>query len=151
MHARNEIPSCDIHAPGRSLIIMSTCGIRSSHRNCFVCIKRKILGEEQKLWSSTLLYVSIYPFFRKFRGVKLTSHLHLVLRSRMRGSIPPLPQHAFMVWCSGEAQEQIYLCSSVNPCLTKHCCTAQQINLVSHNTWFRLTTGSSIETPRNQT
>jgi hypothetical protein len=25
------------------------------------------------------------------RGVKLTTHLHLVPRSRMRGTIPPLP------------------------------------------------------------
>jgi len=25
------------------------------------------------------------------RGVKVTSHLHLILRSRMRGAIPPLP------------------------------------------------------------
>jgi hypothetical protein len=33
------------------------------------------------------------------RGVKLTIHLHVVLRSRMRGAIPPLTQYAFMAWC----------------------------------------------------
>jgi hypothetical protein len=33
------------------------------------------------------------------QGVKLTSHLRLVPRSRMRGAIPPLRQYAFMVWC----------------------------------------------------
>jgi hypothetical protein len=35
------------------------------------------------------------PFPRKQRGrdVKLTTHLHLVPRLRMRGAIPPLPQH----------------------------------------------------------
>jgi hypothetical protein len=27
----------------------------------------------------------------------------------MRGGIPPLPQYAFMVWCSVEAQGQLYL------------------------------------------
>jgi hypothetical protein len=27
-------------------------------------------------------------------------HLHLVPRSGMRGAIPPLPQYAFMAWCS---------------------------------------------------
>jgi hypothetical protein len=27
-------------------------------------------------------------------------HSHLVPRSRMRDAIPPLPQHAFMAWCS---------------------------------------------------
>jgi hypothetical protein len=32
--------------------------------------------------------------------VKLTTHLHLVPRSRMCGAIPPLPQYAFMAWCS---------------------------------------------------
>jgi hypothetical protein len=31
--------------------------------------------------------------------MKLTTHLHLVPRSRMRGSIPPLPQYVFMEWC----------------------------------------------------
>jgi len=31
--------------------------------------------------------------------VKLTTHLYLVQRSRMRGAIPPLPQHVFMTWC----------------------------------------------------
>jgi hypothetical protein len=38
----------------------------------------------------------------------LTTHLHIVPRSRMRGAIPPL-QYAFMAWCSVEAQEQLYL------------------------------------------
>jgi len=42
--------------------------------------------------------------------VKMTTHLHLVLRSGMRGVIPSLPQYASMVWCSfkGKAQEQLY-------------------------------------------
>jgi len=31
--------------------------------------------------------------------VKLTTHLHLVLWSRMHGIVPPLPQYAFMEWC----------------------------------------------------
>jgi hypothetical protein len=31
--------------------------------------------------------------------VKLTTHLHLVPKSRMRGAIHPLPQYVFMVWC----------------------------------------------------
>jgi hypothetical protein len=32
-------------------------------------------------------------------GVKLTTHLHLVPRSRMRGAIPPLLQYVFMARC----------------------------------------------------
>jgi hypothetical protein len=30
--------------------------------------------------------------------VKLTNRLYPVLRSRMRGAIPPLAQHVFMMW-----------------------------------------------------
>jgi hypothetical protein len=42
-------------------------------------------------------------------GMKLTSHLHLVLRWRMHGAVPPLPQYVFMVWCLVKAQGQLYL------------------------------------------
>jgi hypothetical protein len=42
-------------------------------------------------------------------GVKLTTHLHLVLRSRMPGAVPPLPQYAIMTWCSVKTQGQLYL------------------------------------------
>jgi hypothetical protein len=28
----------------------------------------------------------------------------------MSGAIPPLPQYAFMAWCSVEARGQIYIC-----------------------------------------
>jgi hypothetical protein len=41
--------------------------------------------------------------------VKLTTHLHVVLRSRISRAIPPLPQYIFMVWCSVKAQGQFYL------------------------------------------
>jgi hypothetical protein len=40
--------------------------------------------------------------------VKLTTQLHLVPRSRMCGAIPPLPQYAFMAWCSVEVRGQLY-------------------------------------------
>jgi len=45
------------------------------------------------------------------RAVKLTTHLYLMPRSRMAGTMNPLPQHAFMAWCSvkKETQEQLYL------------------------------------------
>jgi hypothetical protein len=32
-------------------------------------------------------------------GMKLTTQLHLVPMSIMRGTIPPLPQYVFMAWC----------------------------------------------------
>jgi hypothetical protein len=37
------------------------------------------------------------------RGVKLTPHLHLVPRSRMRGAKHQFPQYS-VVWCSDEAK-----------------------------------------------
>jgi hypothetical protein len=47
-------------------------------------------------------------------SVKLTTHLHLVPRSRMRGAIPPFPQYAFMAWCSVKAQGKLYLFYFIN-------------------------------------
>jgi len=41
--------------------------------------------------------------------MKLTTHLHLVLRLRMHGDIPPLTQDIFMVRCSVKAWGQLYL------------------------------------------
>jgi hypothetical protein len=44
-----------------------------------------------------------------FLGVKLTTHPHLLPWSKNDGAIPPLPQYAFMAWCSAKAQGQLYL------------------------------------------
>jgi hypothetical protein len=40
----------------------------------------------------------------KRQVMKLTTHIHLVPRSRMRGSIPALPKYTFMASCSVKAQ-----------------------------------------------
>jgi len=49
---------------------------------------------------------------RKKRKLKIivwnTSTSHLVPRSRMSGAIPPLPQYAFVTWCSVKAQGQLH-------------------------------------------
>jgi hypothetical protein len=49
--------------------------------------------------------------------MKLTTHLHLVLRSRIRGAVFPLPQYALMAWCLIKKKEQgplyLYLYLSV--------------------------------------
>jgi hypothetical protein len=50
-----------------------------------------------------------FPGGKATGGVKLTAHLHPVSRSRMRGTIPLLPQYAFVAWCSVKAQGQLYL------------------------------------------
>jgi len=44
----------------------------------------------------------------KTRSVKLTTHLHLVPRLKMRGAIHALPQYSFMTWCLVKAQGQLY-------------------------------------------
>jgi hypothetical protein len=45
-----------------------------------------------RLWNSLSLLSS------RYRDVKMTTHLHLVPRLRMRGDIPPFPQYVFMAW-----------------------------------------------------
>jgi hypothetical protein len=40
---------------------------------------------------------------------ELTTHLHLVPRSRMHGAIPSLP-HAFMVWCLVQHRDNFNMC-----------------------------------------
>jgi hypothetical protein len=52
--------------------------------------------------------------------VKLTTHLHLVPRSRISGDIPPLPHYAFMAWCSVKAQGQLYLYLEMKRPLGRH-------------------------------
>jgi hypothetical protein len=41
-------------------------------------------------------YQGLFLWGQSGRGVKVTTHLHLVPRSRIHGAIPPLPQHAFI-------------------------------------------------------
>jgi len=45
------------------------------------------------LWSSFISngYRGLFLWGQSGRGVKLTTHLHLVQSSTMRGAIPPLP------------------------------------------------------------
>jgi hypothetical protein len=56
----------------------------------------------ERLWGPPSLlsnrYQVLFPWGQSGRGVKLTTHLHLVPRSKMRRAIPPLPQYVFMAW-----------------------------------------------------
>jgi hypothetical protein len=45
-----------------------------------------------------------FPAGKAAEGVKLIIHLRLVPRSRIRGTIPPLPRYALIEWCSVTAQ-----------------------------------------------
>jgi hypothetical protein len=46
-----------------------------------------------------------FPGGKSSQGMKLTPHLHLVLRSRMCGAIPLLHQYIFIVWCLVENRD----------------------------------------------
>jgi len=47
--------------------------------------------------------------------VKLTAHLHLVSRSRTRGTIPPIPQYVFMVGCLVKHRDNFNFCLTFIP------------------------------------
>jgi hypothetical protein len=58
----------------------------------------------ERLWSPPILlskgYQGLFRWGWNGRGVKLTTHLQLVPRSRMSGAISPLPQYVFIAWWS---------------------------------------------------
>jgi hypothetical protein len=91
------------------------CSLTSWHTDC-------------NIWHSILLGASLYrpvtvgltqpPIQRVSGALSLRikrpgreADLHLVPRSRMRPAIPPLPQYAFMAWCSVKAQGQLHFTS----------------------------------------
>jgi hypothetical protein len=60
-----------------------------------------------RLWSPSSLLSNgyqLFPWRYNGRGVKLTTHLHLVPRSKLHGSIPSL----HIEWCSVKEQGQLY-------------------------------------------
>jgi hypothetical protein len=63
----------------------------------FVTVSKPALMSTQLLTQWVLRYTSDKRY--SGRGVKLTTHFHLVPRSRMRGDIPPVPQYVFLAWC----------------------------------------------------
>jgi hypothetical protein len=54
-----------------------------------------------------------FPGSKAARDMKLTTHLHLVLRSKNEWSYTSTPQYAFMAWCSVKGKGQLYLLHSV--------------------------------------
>jgi hypothetical protein len=71
-------------------------------RGITVSLGKKMFLKEQDSFSF-VFYLYILNWINNcsiYGCMKLTTHLHLGLRSRMRGAIPPLPQYAFMAWCS---------------------------------------------------
>jgi hypothetical protein len=68
---------------------------------------------QEWLWGPPSLisngYQRLFPWGQNGRGVNLTTHLHLVLRSKNEWSCASTPQYAFMAWCSVKSQGQFYL------------------------------------------
>jgi hypothetical protein len=53
-----------------------------------------------RVQTSSGAHPTSYPMgARGGRGLKLTTHRHIVPRSRMRGAIRLLPQYVLMAWC----------------------------------------------------
>jgi hypothetical protein len=63
-------------------------------------------------------YWELFPWVWGSKGMKLTTH-HLVLRSRMRATVPPLP-NVFMLW------DFTFMCIASNTAPVKHKSTAIQ-------------------------
>jgi len=116
----------------------------------FTTASRPVLGPTHLLihWTPGALSLGVND-----RIVKLTTHLHLVPRWRICGSIPPLSQYAFIAWCSVEVKYRdnftstlpsyrnnrnkwVLLISSQNcyTCLQNECIPIKQY--VSGDMWF---------------
>jgi hypothetical protein len=50
----------------------------------------------------------LFPRVQSGRGVKLTTHLHLVPRLRMREAIPPLPSYVFVARCLNKQRLRLH-------------------------------------------
>jgi hypothetical protein len=68
---------------------------------------------QKRLWGPPSLlcngYQGLFPWGLSGRGAKLTTHPHLVPRSKNECSYTSTPQYAFMAWCLAKAQGQLYL------------------------------------------
>jgi hypothetical protein len=58
-------------------------------------------------------YYILFAWGQSGRGVKLTTHLHVVSRLRMDATIPPLPQYVFMAWCLARYRDNSALCAEL--------------------------------------
>jgi len=64
--------------------------------------KQKLPPHPDRSWVPLRLlsegYWEFFPRGLTGRGVKLTTHLHLEPKLKMRGATLPLPQYVFMAW-----------------------------------------------------
>jgi hypothetical protein len=115
---RESCPSSTLFTTNPTWVSELSSGSQTPHLyhglfmyNLYICVQNLttawIVFVSQIVWTSrpdrfwgppSLLsngYQGLFPWEQSGRGVKLTTHLHLVL-----GDTPALPQYAFMAWCS---------------------------------------------------
>jgi hypothetical protein len=61
-----------------------------------------------------------FPGGKAARGVKLTTPLHVVLRSKNEWSYTSSPQYAFMAWCSVKHRDNFTFYHYISKYLTIH-------------------------------
>jgi hypothetical protein len=90
----------------RSTLRMRFCAAYISSFKILFSVLGYIMLSFERIWVSMGVVrhpasypMGLFPWGYSGRSVKLTTHLHLVSRSRRRGNILPLPQYVFMVWC----------------------------------------------------
>jgi hypothetical protein len=122
---------CNIHSRYTHTLHLNYCPYNSRRRDSSV-IQRWAMGwmiggsspgrgweffssppRPDRLWAPPSLLSNGYEGLFS-RGIKRqgreANHSHpSSAESRMLGAILPFPQYAFMVWCSDEIQEQLYL------------------------------------------
>jgi hypothetical protein len=90
----------------------------------------------ERLWSPPDLLpngdLGLFPSGESGLGVKLTIHLHLAPRSRMRGDILLLPQHVFMVWCLVKHRDNFTFTLTLRPV------TFMQMTFKNDQNWLQL-------------
>jgi hypothetical protein len=109
------------------------------------------LTASRPAWWPTLIPMSLSPAVNRPGLVKLTTHLHLVPRLRMRGAIPPLPirVHSVVLWLSTGYVFMMWYLVKVRDKFTLSYHGVQRIKFLSHRATWHSTRFTTIWSHRN--
>jgi len=86
------------------MVVVITCIFRLYLPWCpLACLEFQLTALNCYSHKRTLLLNNLYSL------IEFLTHLHLVTSSKNEWNISPLPQYAFIAWCSVKAQRQLYL------------------------------------------